>query len=117
MNTKALVTVVTLIVVAVLVAVPRTVKASDTDAKAEYAQALAAAECAQALAAYEKALGELNIARTLAAMPKRYPNNGIGGLLGALNTVAEPLNLAEKEKAVIIAIERLEMAKARMMYN
>ena len=37
--------------------------------------------------------------------------------MGALNTVVEPLNLADKEKVVVIARERLEVAKARMLYR
>ena len=73
------------------------------------------AEYEAALAAYEEALGELKSAKVLAAMPKAYPSSGGGGLLGALVTIAEPINLAEKEKAVEIAWQRLEVAKVRMM--
>jgi hypothetical protein len=89
-----------------LVATAQAYEQSSDDVKAEYEAALAA---------YEQALGELNNAKVMAAMPKAYPRSGGGGLLGALVTIAEPFNLAEKEKAVEIAWQRLEVAKVRMM--
>jgi len=70
-------------------------------------------EYEQALAAYNQALKELNNARTLAAAPKKYPHPA----LGALMAIAEPHSVAEAERKVEIARQRLERARARINHS
>ena len=75
--------------------------------------AAAKREYEEALAAYNQALKELNNARTLAAAPKKYPHPA----LGALMAIAEPHSVAEAERKVEIARQRLERARARMNHS
>jgi hypothetical protein len=77
----------------------------------EQEKAAAKAEYEQALAAYEKALQEYNDTKTLVNAPKAYPHPALGVLM---KSVAEPSLLAEKEKALEIAKQRLERAKDRI---
>ena len=73
----------------------------DQSAKAEYDQALQQ---------YNQALAKLNEARLLAAAPKAYPNPGLALIAGMGQTAM----VADAERAVEIARQRLEAARIRL---
>jgi len=71
----------------------------------------AKAEYEAALEAYNNALKEYNDAKILANAPKSYPHPALGVLM---ESIGEPSMLAEKERVLEIARQRLERAKAKM---